>query len=213
MRVYHSNECFNVFIQENENTITVFGRSHRTTSALEGFNSQLNKKIPKHGNFFKFTSLLCDIEFVKSRELTQSVDGGGTATIRKKDNLIRAAESELVSNKITVMEFLNRVTKKSNNIVTNMAHFQVLVGYLSDSDEDISNEDFDKGPIVAECLPVASPDECIICTDNKPNVMFLPCRHFKCCDVCASALAARSVEKFACPCCKRTVEDTIIAFI
>lgn len=162
-----SYESFNVFIQENELTITVFGRSHRTTSALEGFNSQLSKKFPKHGNFFKFTSLLCDIEYVKSRELTQAVEGGGTAAIRKKDNLIRAAESELSSNKITVMDFLNRVTKKANNISINMAHFQVPVGYLSDVDDDDDNCE-EEAPIVLE--PELLPDECVICTIKAVRV-------------------------------------------
>lgn len=201
-------------MQENEKTIIVFGRSHRTTSALEGFNSQLNTKFPKHGIFFKFASLLCDIEFVKSRELALSVDGGGTATNKKRDNLIREAEKELLSEKINVMEFLNRVTRKSNKIATNMAHFQVPVGYLSDvSDCDDDVIELENASTVQAILPVVLPDECVICTNNRPNVMFLPCRHFKCCDVCASGLAARSSEKFACPYCKETVEDTILAYI
>lgn len=201
-----------IFKQENENTITVFGRSQRTTSALESFNAKLNSKFPKHGNFFKFASLLCDVEFVKSRDFEQNVDGGGMDTTRKKDNLIREAENDLCSEKITVIEFLNRITKKSNNVATNMAHFQVPVGYVYEDDDD-DNDEYENSPIVKETVPEVLPDECRICADNKPNVMFLPCRDFKCCDACASGLAARSVEKFLCPFCKRIVEDTIVAFI
>lgn len=140
------------------------------------------------------------------------MDGGGSATNRNKDKLIREAENDLCSNKITIIEFLNRITKKSNYIATNMAHFQVPVGFVYENDDAYDNID-ENAPCPTETVPENQPDECRICADNKRNEIFLPCRDFKCCDGCASTLAAQGDGKFSCPFCKRVVEDTIVAFI
>lgn len=47
---------------------------------------------------------------------------------------------------------------------------------------------------------------CVICLDSVPNVLFLPCRHLKCCSTC-------SVSTDNCPVCRAKIVDKIKAFI
>jgi hypothetical protein len=54
---------------------------------------------------------------------------------------------------------------------------------------------------------------CIVCADQRANVLFLPCRHMKCCADCSSKLAAENVNNFACTYCKQLVLDTIVAYV
>lgn len=189
----------------------------RTTSALEGFNSQLNKKFAQQGNFFKFLHRLIEVEFVQSREMHQMVDSGGSARAQcknKKDDIIRNATQDLDNNKITIIEFLNNVTCAENETVTGMAHYVTPQGYFSDSESD-SGSDSETEPTEVEVPAIIQPqlvDLCIICIDRKPNVVFLPCRHLKCCDECSSLLAAQNENQLLCPYCKGPVADTIIVY-
>lgn len=142
------------------------------------------------------------------------MDGGGAGTNRNKDVLIREAENDLCCNKITIIEFLNRITKKSNCIATNMAHFQLPVGFIYESGDESDNTDESENTLsVNETVHEAETDQCRICADKKRNVIFLPCRDFKCCDGCASTLAAHGGGTFSCPFCKCDVLNTIVAFI
>lgn len=187
----------------------------RTTSALEGFNSQLNKKFAQQGNFFKFLRRLIEVEFVQSREMYQMVDSGGSARIpckNKKGEVIRKATRDLHNNKITVIEFLNNVTCAENETVTGMAQYIIPQGYTSDSD---SESDSEVESTETEIPAISEPqlcDSCIICIDRKPNVVFLPCRHLKCCQECSSVLAAQNENQLLCPYCKASVADTIVVY-
>jgi hypothetical protein len=160
--------------------------------------------------------LLADVEFVKSRDLVQAVDGGGAEVLRKnsRDDVIREAEKDLSIDKIGIIEFLNRITKKKKNIVTNMACFTVPVGYVSDESENDNddNAELNENPPIVQHVEY---DEslCIVCSHEKRNIMFFPCRDFKCCEGCTSAIAARSADKLKCPACQQTVESTVVAFV
>lgn len=204
--------------QENPKTISVFELSMRTTSSLEGFNSQLNKKFAKQGNFFKFLRRLIEVEYVESRKMSQMVDSGGSAkSYREKQNdiTIRNATTDLKNGTTTVIEFLNNVTCKENNTVTNMANYDVPQGYVSDSDSCSDSEclpENDETPSAIQSQPI---DEnlCVICADRRSNVLFLPCRHLRTCEECSSLLRAQSENALTCPMCKQLVENTIVVFI
>jgi hypothetical protein len=165
----------------------VYGRNLRTTSALEGFNSHLNKHIVKHGNFYKFVNKLCDIEFIKSRDMAQVVDSGGVSRPVKneqkaKNDEIKKATDDLNDNKIGVLEFLARVTCKTKKIIVDMAHFDVPNGYISDLSED-EEDGSDKDENQSSTLHLNKNDEddgiCIICADERKCVVFMPCRDMK----------------------------------
>lgn len=64
-------------MQETPETISVYKRCNRTTSALEAYNGVLRKRIIKKGNFYKFVRAILDEEFIKSVELDQLIDSGG----------------------------------------------------------------------------------------------------------------------------------------
>lgn len=148
--------------------------------------------------------------------MSQAIDSGGAAiekkTQKKRNKIIKDATDELNDNKISVLEFLNRVTCKREQGIMNMAHFEVPSGYFSDDDNEEDDECIETND---NCIIDRHIDEnlCIICYDRKKNVIYLPCRHQKYCEECSSQIAARVEGKFDCPFCKQTVEDTIVAFI
>ncbi|KAF8801639.1 hypothetical protein BYT27DRAFT_7114356 [Phlegmacium glaucopus] len=48
---------------------------------------------------------------------------------------------------------------------------------------------------------------CVICTNERRNIICWPCRCLAMCDNCREALSSRSApSKHCCPCCRRTVE-------
>lgn len=147
--------------------------------------------------------------------MQQASDSGGTATkIRKsqKDEIIRNAEHDLLIEKISVIEFLNRVTHKPNKIAIDMSHFETINTDCDDADDfDIDSTNIHNLSIEQRNSNEAN--SCIICCNAVPNVLFLPCRHLKCCDACASEMAVRASERYKCPLCKRIVEDTVVAFV
>lgn len=145
--------------------------------------------------------------------MSQAIDSGGAAVERikqkKRNKTIQNATNDLNDEKITIIEFLNRVTCKSEHGITDMANFEVSDEYMSDSTDD-EDEQCIEG--TNNCIPDVD-NLCIICCERQKNVIFLPCRHQRCCEECASELAARANDSYECPCCKQTVRDTIVAFV
>lgn len=183
----------------------------RTTSALEGFNSQLGRRIPKKGNFFKFVKRLGEIEFAECRKMRQMVDSGGSINPRRD-----TARDISIRNTITIIEFLKAVTYNGNSISSDMAHFNIPANYISDGGEDSDdNDDILEGPRDIDNNEQRAADDliCIVCADQRARVLFLPCRHMKCCEECSSKLAAEKENGFFCPNCMQLVEDTIVVFV
>lgn len=192
----------------------------RTTSSLESYNAALGRKFPVKGNFFRFVKLIADEEFIKSRDMRDAVDSGGSSTRKRKvnerDQLIKEAVAELRDDKLTVMQFLSRVTFERNKIVTDMAHFEVPIGYqseneYSDEEEEQNNTEGDRKTSTSTELHSL----CVVCKVNQPDIVFLPCRHLKNCNTCYLTLERNlgENEKVQCPYCKERVEDTIAVFV
>lgn len=119
----------------------------RTTSSLESYNAELGRKFPVKGNFFKFVALIADQEFLKSEQMEKATESGGgrkrPRKLNEKDQLIKDAVLALREDKLTIMQFLNRVTYDGNQIVTDMAHFNVPPGYESENEySDCDGEDW-----------------------------------------------------------------------
>jgi hypothetical protein len=49
---------------------------------------------------------------------------------------------------------------------------------------------------------------CSVCFSNKKNVVFMPCRHMACCEMCASNQNVTN-----CVLCRTPIEQTIVVFI
>jgi len=49
--------------------------------------------------------------------------------------------------------------------------------------------------------------ECVICLDNDPMVMWVPCQHKCVCDVCARELMERDDQNKKCPICREPITD------
>lgn len=188
----------------------------RTTSSLEGFNSQLGRKFAKKGNFFKFVVNLSEVEFVECRKMSQMVDSGGSVSAcreNKRDITIRSAMSDLKDAKITMVEFLNKVTYKENNVSMAMSNYCVPDGYVSDNEPD-EFEEFVPPTLQLNATNLNIDDMlCVVCKDVKANVVYFPCRDMKCCEQCSSTLAAQTEGAFPCPNCRQLVNNTVVVFV
>lgn len=84
----------------------------RTTSALEAFNSVLNRSLPPHANFFKFIECLKNHEFSKVNDLLNSINEPKTSQRKKRkrdqqrDEKISSNTALLRTKKIKLDEFL-----------------------------------------------------------------------------------------------------------
>ena len=49
--------------------------------------------------------------------------------------------------------------------------------------------------------------QCVICLDNDPMIMWVPCQHKCVCDVCAKELMERNDQNKKCPICREPITD------
>lgn len=146
--------------------------------------------------------------------MAQAVDSGGaTRSVKReqkiRNEVIKKATEALNDKKITVMEFLVRVTCKREKCIISMAHFEGSTGNTSESSDD---DDSAGSSNILVQERVDDEGICIICADEKSCVVFLPCRHMKSCKSCSSEIAARAEGAFHCPFCKQIVQDTMVVF-
>lgn len=155
-------------------------------------------------------------EYRKSRELELVINSGGALGKPKrktKENVMRAnliakAETDLLNGLITATSFLDRMVFSRNKIVTDMEPFEDIFEDLKYMEEEsnATEEGAANPPLI-----------CIICLENKPNILLLPCKHLKLCSDCTSKIEAQSVannfNKFKCPFCRQDVDEHLHIFI
>lgn len=214
---------FVMCLQVGLDGISVFGTPTRTTSAVEAYNGVLGKMIPKQSNFFKFVRILQNQEFSKAREFELLANSGGALGQSKrkrqfidKAEKIEKATKELQTGSITAIAFINRMVFPKNGTVTEM-----------EPDEDIfednmymQEEDDEEGDNINESSVVRTANSnllCVVCLELRPNMLMMPCKHLKVCNICIIKLQADSiqkgVDKFKCPVCRQDVDDTLQVFL
>lgn len=207
-------------LQETPETISVYGLSSRTTSALEAYNGVLGKTIQSKGAFFKFVSAIRSEEFIKQRDLVQLIDSGGASSSNNrkrvtKDRYARIEEAlELFTkNKLTLVLLINRLTCPANKNVSKMDDFgEYPADDFSASSEDEEQEEEERRLI---SMPAHVP-VCLICKDAWPNVFQIPCGHVKLCKGCYDQLEALAVadnDLPQCPECRSEITEIKTAFI
>ena len=72
-----------------------------------------------------------------------------------------------------------------------------VVVYVSPEDEDYYDEDYDY-----KLKKSIKEDECIICCDNKANILYTECLHFVVCDGCD-----KKGKFFKCPLCRKKIKN------
>lgn len=136
--------------------------------------------------------------------------GGGLAKKKRKNsveksNKIKEASLLLKEGKITVATFLSRMVYESNDICVNMVP-EMNIFEEESSDDDVSED-------LAEPPSNNIANECVVCTVKIPNIVLLPCKHLKICDVCNLRLQAVAVSKgmqnYNCPYCRGVVNDSM----
>lgn len=143
-----------------------------------------------------------------------SESGGSLAKKKRKSsveksNKIKDASLLLQQGKITVATFLSRMVYEKNDICVNMV--PDLNIFKDESRDDDLSEDLD------ETASYNNENECVVCRDKIPNIVFLPCKHLKICDECNLKLQADAVSKgmqnYNCPYCRKIVEDSMQIYI
>nr|XP_036219598.1 probable E3 ubiquitin-protein ligase LUL4 [Bactrocera oleae] len=162
-------------------------------------------------------------EYCKSRELELVINSDGALGKPKrktKENVMRAnliakAETDLLNGLITATSFLDRMVFSRNKIVTDMEPFErhkvkgleyMEVESEVEEESNATEEGGANPPLI-----------CIICLENKPNILLLPCKHLKLCSDSTSKIEAESVannfNKFKCPFCRQDVDEYLHLFI
>lgn len=60
--------------------------------------------------------------------------------------------------------------------------------------------------------PSTSDRECVVCKDNMPNIVLMPCKHLKICDICHLKFKKNS-GPYICPYCREIMQDSIQVFV
>lgn len=74
----------NISFQIGAEAISVYGREHRTTCAVEAFNGVLNKGIKGNGNFYNFVDYIRDIDLKKSIKLRNLIPSAGLQLVKRR---------------------------------------------------------------------------------------------------------------------------------
>ena len=51
---------------------------------------------------------------------------------------------------------------------------------------------------------ISDDNECIVCLERGRSVAFIPCGHYRCCEVCANSIMTSTKS---CPCCRRDIDE------
>lgn len=155
-------------------------------------------------------STLKDVNDVQIHDLKFLVNGG-QPTLRKSktDVNIEINTESLKRNAITPMKFLQ-------NLVSNDDDTEAMI--QDDRRDDASNDENDNES-EDECEennPNSNNTDdanCVVCYSQRSNVLFLPCRHLKCCIQCVNTIENDHSSIFKCPYCSSPVADKVVAYI
>lgn len=191
---------------------SVFKQNTRTTSAVEAYNGVLGRSIEKNGNFFKFINAIRNEEFFKCRHFSMSVESGGSLQKQRKkasaqkDKYIEEFSELLESGKINAATFLSRMVFKGHAICVGM-----VPSLFDDAEEDDAHEsDNEVGD--NEASTFNNERECVVCRDNVANILLLPCKHLKICQICHSTISSNE-DSYNCPCCRIPVDDFMQVYV
>lgn len=81
------------------------------------------------------------------------------------------------------MEFLSRVTFAESGICKGFLDVDNIGDYIAD-DDDETEDDAQPTPSTSTSSPPSQDIICIVCFVHKPNILFLPCRHLRICEIC-----------------------------
>lgn len=185
----------------------------RTTSQLENYNGQLNKKFQTNGNFFHFLDELLKEECTVVREMTSVVAGRAKKHKESpRDALIKSCSTELAEGIISSYEFIKRMAYKDNDISCNLANFPSAQNESIMTDESvIYNDVIEESPMAVSREKIIE-SKCCICLDRIPNSLLMPCKHLKTSNECTHI--QRNIQAvFKCPFCQTVVSDVIVAFV
>lgn len=198
-------------VKEGPSSICVYQKETRTTGAVEAYNGVIGKKMKAHPPFFSFVESLQKEEFSKSTQMMQDLPLIDITKKRKERadrlNRINKATDELTNETITSLQFLEKVANLNNKVMKEN-HLEPKKPFELDNPDSNQSDSSDDNE---ESL-------CLICDQEKAEVLFFPCAH---CFICAACWKKRSEETLSkgktlkCPridCKKLVKRHTIISY-
>lgn len=186
----------------------------RTNCALESYNAALAQRFPKRGNFFRFVSLLANEELGKRLQMTAAVDGRAANkrnknNLRNRDEAIEEATNLLVSDEISIDQFLERLM---NEHFCQPNQLETVEESDDDGQDEIELEVDQEDSNVQSETAALEVNTCLFCFSDKPNTLFLPCRHLKSCEKCYLDFKKKTQPPHRCPMCREIIKNTIVVF-
>lgn len=190
---------------------SVYKEPYRTSNGAENFHSQLNMKLRKHGNFYKFVDALCEIDAAKSCDFLKSISGCTSLytkkklTIENRDTFLKKTYDLLKENKISFQTALAQFS----NIKNCKLEADFINTIDSNDDESDADEQIETEALYQNYL------QCVICCDRERQLMFQPCKHFKVCKTCYDTMKEDAeVKKIKplCPVCRSVIIDAVVIF-
>ena len=179
------------------NELSIFDCKHKTNNGAENYHGRLKRDIiVSHPRIWLFIEILnntiqdtdLDIE-----RLSKGIDITRNRKLKdiENDSLRSNCKQKLESGEYSPIVYLHSIAN-STHIDTGSLNGEFQDDSSSEVDED--NEEHSQNTICCVCL-----------LPRESTVIFLPCRHAKCCEECSAHL-----EK--CPICRCTIEDRFNIF-
>lgn len=193
---------------------SVYGEPIKTSNSAEGFHSQLNMKLPKHGNFYKFLDMLCDLDVAKANDYVKSISGSVSlyrdknTYFEKRNKFIEKRVRLLKQNRITLTDILAQFSKMEKCMIS-----KEFINEIHSSDEESNNDEEDNE--TEESYSQNQKIFCVICCEEERQLLFEPCKHFKVCQSCYQHMTEDSKNKktnILCPICRRIVKNTVFIY-
>lgn len=197
--------------QEGPESISVWLLETRTTCAVEALNGVLGRGIASHPNFFNFVTYIKKFDLNRSIALRNMNDRCAVTKKRrfiKTDNCsnIREATRLLVSNIITVSDFLDKIVNFKWRTYNSNKKRPTETEQLEDSQ---SESDTEEPHSSQQQQAKKQKNICRLCDYNYINVLFLPCKHFLVCSECWNKFETDSIPN--CIQCDKEVIEHIVA--
>lgn len=147
----------------------------------------MGRKIKTHGNFWYFIAEIQKQEHSKSIAFQQQILSAQQNPQRNKhkerNEKIIDTSKALEEGNLTVTEFLTRLTYHSNKLMPTTSFLNETEIY-EEMEDDSFDDDEDDEIMDSDTVEKNMGIVCALCSNNKKNVLFLPCAHVATCIEC-----------------------------
>lgn len=120
----------------------------------------------------------------------------------------------LLEGQIEAEDFLNRIVYQQSTDdfgLMDIGHLNVFVDEADDERDDFdevvsTSSETSEGNFTSSSSSSSKFGQCIVCSDNEPQICILPCFEFCVCETCWDIIKSNSTD-LRCPKCKQIAKD------